>query len=493
MMLERESEVLSLETRKQIVEFIQSTKNVKRKHEAFKRYECYKDQTDKYVIELLKNTFSEKTVTEMSYAIPNIPLVRKIVDKLARVYSNGVKRSSNNRKLTLTIEELTKELDVNSAMKKQNRFLKLQKNGMIFPRPYPVYTINPNGIEEVKYDIALDVLLPFLYDVIPNKNNPTQPMVLILSDYETGETVEHKEYIVWTNNYHFTMNEEGVIVQGDGVNPIGTFPGIDFAIDRDGSFWATGGNDLVDGSIKINAVIANVNHIAVVQGYGQFWVKGSDLQKSYEMGPNKAILLEYKEVEGQAEPEIGFATANPPLDQLRQLFETYIALLLTSNNLSTSGISAQLSGGIGATAAVSLLVDKAESVEDVRDQEQIFHDKEPLVWELVGKWLNVYGTKKLLVPRLQKFSLPESFDVNLKFDPPSAIMTENERLNNIKLRKELGINTMIELIQKDDPSLDEKQAEEKLQKLMDEKLSAIAALTIDEESEAGEPIEKVKI
>ena len=55
----------------------------------------------------------------------------------------------------------------------------------------------------------------------------------------------------------------------------------------------------------------------------------------------------------------------------------YIALYLTTNNLSTSGVSTQLSGGNTLPSGVALILDKAESLEDVQDQRQVFIDKEP--------------------------------------------------------------------------------------------------------------------
>jgi hypothetical protein len=49
-------------------------------------------------------------------------------------------------------------------------------------------------------------------------------------------------------------------------------------------------------------------------------------------------------------------------------------------------------------------------------------------------------------------------------------MSESEKLQNMKLRQELGIDSLISIFMKDDPSLTEKQAEEKLKKLLEQKL-----------------------
>ena len=52
--------------------------------------------------------------------------VLKVIDKLARVYSNGVERSiKGNPTATEKLNELVKVLDINTSLKKTNRFLKL--------------------------------------------------------------------------------------------------------------------------------------------------------------------------------------------------------------------------------------------------------------------------------------------------------------------------------------------------------------------------------
>ncbi len=157
-----------------------------------------------------------------------------------------------------------------------------------------------------------------------------------------------KTYIFWSKNYHFTCDASGNIIQDSenekNLNPLKVFNHINFSIDQDGAFWAEGGDDLIDGAILINALITHTMHVGTVQGYGQFYMTGENLPRSIKVGPTKAIIAEYKKDE-QAKPEMGFLNANPQLDSLRGLIEMYIALYLTTNNLSTSGVSTQLSGG----------------------------------------------------------------------------------------------------------------------------------------------------
>lgn len=515
MRIKSEQDILKLEVRRAIIEEIKGSENQARKHEAYKRYLCYKDKTKDFVVEQLLRQFDQSTVEEMQYCVANVSFVRKIIDKLARVYNNGVKREIVfDEPATENLHKLEKELDFNTYIRQANKFLKLQKNLAFYVKPCPVS--QANGAE--RYTIKLDALNPYLYDVVEDYYDRTSPMAYILSDFDYAPTLyttkdpayagragseikgvnpqtnrkddiiaddpddaKTKAFIWWTNQYHFTTDETGEIISGEEIlNPIGELPFQNFALDQDGQFWARGGQDLIDGSILLNSVMTHNQHVAVTQGYGQFYMRGKNLPRNIKVGPSKAILMEYQE--GEPVPELGFATASPQIDALRGLVESYIALLLTTNNLSTSSVSSSLNGQAAAPSGIAMVIDKAESMEDVNDQRQIFIDNEPAIWRKINKWLAVYGDA--MVDGLRGLSLPENFEDGfvIHFNEAPVILSEAEKLANLKARKELGLDTMIDLVMKDNPSFSYEQAEEKLKQILEEKIK----MAMDSEEESPE-------
>jgi len=520
MRLKSEDEILDPGVRRKVIEEILGDENRSRKDEHYKRYEIYKDQTYKYVMEKLLQWFDQSTVDEMAYAISNVSIARKIIDKLARVYANGVQRTvPQNEVQTKQIQELARELDFDSVMKKVNRYLKLHKNTALYVKPVPV-----GEPEDNKYTLKVECLPPFLYDVIEDYYDREKPKVFILSNYirrDARSAVLHPEnhttqrdlstrfmsggngkdeiiadtpadqgsdyncFIFWSNKYHFTCNEKGEIISGSEIeNPISELPFVNFAMDQDGAFWAMGGDDLTDGAVLVNSMITNVNHIGIMQGYGQFFMKGKNLPRQIKLGPTKAILVEFEK--DDPVPEMGFLSANPPLDELRQVIEMYVALILTTNNLSTSGISASLQGSQNAASGIALIIDKAESMEDVNDQSQIFKDKEPEIWELISKWLMLYKSKGLIEDDLSGYKLDQELAVNLKFGDPKPIMSEAEKLANIEKRKELGLNTIPELMMIDDPSMTQEEAQAKMGQVMADKAMQLSQMMIVGNSNADQ-------
>lgn len=514
MRLYKEDEILDIGVRKQIIDEIESSENKARKADHFRRHMVYKDQIKYFVIKELEKQFDQKTIKEMEYALSSINLEKKVVDKLAKVYAHGVQRiitdeeGAKDEPSTEKVDQLSKELDVNQAQKTVNRYLKVHRNVAQYVKPCPYY--NEDGKEE--YTIKLQALAPYLYDVVEEYYNRTKPLVFILSPYDQqdvsyssidaareGRTIQtelnkpigdgrdqiiadtpedegknKKQYIWWSRSYHFTTDAQGSIISQDTVNPIKKIPIRNYAIDQDNSFWARGGNDLSEGTILINALISHLHHIAVTQGYGQFYMKGKNLPRNIVTGPSKAILMEY---EGDDPvPDVGFVNANPNLSGLMQMIEQYVALLLTTNNLSTSGVSTQLGQGQAFPSGIALMIDKAESMEDIQDQRQVFLDNEPELFEIISAWIKLYTSEGSIDEDLKGLELPEEFDLKLIFNQNQVLQTETEKLANIEKRKELGLNTMIDLMKMDQPDLTDQEAEEKLKEIMKEKLERMAEM-----------------
>lgn len=522
MRIKSEADILKPDVRKKIIEEIISPENVLRKEKFYKFYQCYKDNTKEYVLRQIRKQFDQDTVTEMSYAITNLGFTRKAVDKLARVYNYGVEREAivNDKVDELTTEAIatiTKECDVNRLFKKTNRWLKRDKNCVQFIAPRKT-TFDDN---DPKYTIKPTVLAPFLYDVIELEDNREIAGCYILSDfsprhsrnmfYTTGDaSVRIKQpddqgnypysdgtdnliadsardqenfggnFIFWSDNYHFTCNDKGQIIDENGMptteigaNPIGVKPFVNYAEDQDNSFWAQGGDDLVDGSININAMITNIIHIAITQGYGQIVMTGRDLPRALKLGPNKIVLLEQNSVD-DAKPEFKFETANPPLTELRELVEFYVALLLTTNNLSTSGVSTKLNGASTFPSGIAMMIDKAESMEDIDDQRQIFIDNEPKFWNIFSKWHAVLKANKELTEDLMQLTFADDFKTYVKYGQPVAMVSETEKLDVIAKKKELGLISRLDMMRMEYPDFTDEQLAAKIKEIIDEALEAQA-------------------
>jgi hypothetical protein len=509
MRLKSEDQLLDIAVRKRIIDEIKGPENQMRKDEAWRRYQCYKDQTKQYVMENLILQFDQDTVQEMRWAISNVAFTRKITDKLARVYKYGVEREAiDDEATTEAIHVCTKESDVNNCFKKTNRYLKLMKNCIQY--------IIPKKLSDDSEKMTLKAITvpPYLYDAVELEDNREVAACYILSDYDnrkrilglwnstgyglasgdgrgTGQVVPMRAYsdgvdqtiaddprdqkrfkgfVFWSNKYHFTCNEKGEIISESNENPIDIMPIVNYAEDQDGAFWSIGGDDLADGAVQLNCMMTNINHIAITQGYGQLVMTGKSPPRNLKTGPNKAVILEQQE--GDPTPTFEFKNSNPPLDQLRALIEMYVALLLTTNNLSTSGISSNLNGGAAFASGIALMIDKAESMEDVEDQRQIFLDKEPMFWNIYAKWHTLLKSSGKLVDELAAVSFAPNFDLSIKFGKPTAIITETEQLDIMERKIALKLISHLDALRMEYPDMTDEQLKDKLEEIISEGLDA---------------------
>lgn len=519
MKLSSEQDILDPVKRKRIIQAIREPENRQRRFEALKAYDVYKDLTIKYVIENLRNELESETVQEMKSRAANISFAKKIVNKKARVYKKGAIRkvvksdgsefANEDEQMAVQsqVDDLYTELKVDAEMKMTNRYLELKKNTM--------FQVVPIQNSEGKFTIKPRALPCHLYDVIEDPNDPELPMVLItspfdqrnesfdfdvnegrgiggrVSSFRQGDNRDQKiadseadegvgdgadqnkiEYVWWTKNFHFTTDQKGSIIPEkspeDLINPINMEAFHSFNKDQDGSYWAVGGEDLVRGSILINQLLTDMFFIGKLQGMGIFYLFGKNIPKRMKIGPNHAITVEVEE--GDPSPQIGFASSNPPLDQHMSMIEQYIALLLSTNDLAANTVQGDLTANNAASGIQELIV-RSEVTGAIEDEEQIFLDAEPIIFDKIRAWFNFYFDRKLLTDKLMQIGrIPEDITIRVKFMPFQEFLTEEQKLNIIEKRKQIGLDTFVDSIKRDNPELNDEQAEEKALQIQEEKL-----------------------
>lgn len=517
MKLFNEDQILDEAFRAKVIKEITSQENINRKNESLRRYEIFKDRIKKWVVESLqKEGLKEDTLLLMESRASNISICKKVVKKLARAYVNGVERETQDEQSKNAIEELVRELDFNSKMLKTDQYVQLFKNVLV--GVLPELNTEESDDNSSKYDLAVRVMPPHRYDVIEDYANPEKAKVVILTDFVernraySGQTLlsgdgrmegvvprfdqgnqvdeiiaDHPDdegrnsrtFIWWSQKYHFTTDDRGRIIPElspeDGQsNPIEMMPWVTFAEDQDHNYWAQGGDDLIDGSILINKLLTDTYSIAFHQGWGQMVISGKDIPDKLPVGPRKALILPQNSSDDPA-PQVYFANSNPPLDAWMSMVEQFTALLLSTNNLSPRTVSGKLDA-VDPASGISRLIDQSESTVDIGERQKIFKDNEPIIWEVTRRWVDVLK---------ESSSLSESFDligqfkdstVQLEFNHPQPVITEKEKLENIKARKDLGLDTEIDLIKALNPGMTDDEAEKKLLKIKEQKLENMSRM-----------------
>lgn len=500
MRLMSEDQILDERLRKKLIEEFKAGENIRRKTEYKRRYDVYKDKTKDHVINaLIAEGLKPETVAQMSNRAGNISIARKIVNKKARAYSGGVTRTSQVEAVTQQVDDLAKLLAFDQRMKKGDRYRELHKNCLL--QVVPEIDLYESEGEQRKYKLKFSVLPPWQYDVVEDWYDREKPMVVVISDFteQNGPALgngsdrkdnmiadtpsdagmgERKEYVWWSSRYHFTTDAEGKVIperSPEGMaNPIGMLPFANNAEEQDGQFWAVGGDDLIDGTILVNKLITDMNFIAYLQGYGQIVVTGKNVgSEKFRFGPNNAVVIEWDPESGEPQPNVDIISANPPLDAWMRIIEQYLALLLTTNNLSASNVASNLTAA-NFPSGIAMLIEQAESTDNVVDKQKAYVEIERTLWEVTRRWHSVFFEAGALCADFAAVGkLPEELDVAVKFNEAKPAVTEAEKLENIKRRKDLGINEQVDLIMLDNPDMTREDAEKKLLAIKAEKVKAV--------------------
>lgn len=506
--LQKEQDILDDAFRAQVIrEMTKDQEIIQRKASMLRRYEVYRDNTIKWVLHALNaEGYREETLAQMRNRASNVSIARKVVNKLAQTYIGGVDRRCDDSRGQEAVDLLSDELDFDSAMKKADRYRQLFRNTTVGTMPI---LDTASSMEVEKYRLKTMVFAPWEYDVIEDPNDPEKALVYIFTDFlerrnydspdphyaeaakgyrtsglgtRSGDGKDQavadsaedagtndRRFIWWSPSFHFTTDKTGKIVQdvspNDLSNPIKMLPLVDLNEEQDGNYWSQGGQDVVEQSIQINKKLTDVSYIQFVQGWGQAVLTGKDLDKAIELGPDNLLKLEH---DGTVEPKFTFASSNPDIQSWLDSIRVDLALLLSTNNLSPRTISAKLDTQ-NLASGISMLIENAEVLSDQKDTQKKFQDKEPVMWEIIRRWHELYKDSNSLIEAFDRIETFQDSNVSLIFHESRAPITTKEKLEELKLKKSLGLISHMGMLKEMYPDMSESQIEQMMDDIKKEK------------------------
>lgn len=468
-------------------DIIDGTESKARKAEHTRRREVYRDRVKEYVLRLLRIEMGKDTASEMQHRTPNLNITRKIIDKKARVYKDRPMRLAEVTTMQEKLDEATDALKLDYVMKQVNAAVELHLNVLVSVLPYFERKAG-------KWDAQVQILDPSRFDIIEDEENPQSPLAVItsyfndaqgfLQDYRSGDAtpeavaasqaskgMESKQcFIWWTDKYHFTTDSKGVIIsdqEKQNANPLGEMPYISFAKKQGDSFWAEGGEGVVDNAILFNMMMADMNYSAKYQSIGIGYIKGKGSLSSVTTGPSRFVKMEYEE--GDPVPEIGFANPSPALAENMAILEQFLSLFLTSEGLEPGAITGQLSAG-QAASGVQEIIQRSEPTAIIEDEQQLYKDTEPEVVRALARVVAAFPNSALLCDKLRELvGMPTDFDYELTFRVPAPFVSEKERLEIAKLKMDSGFYSDDEVMEYMFPDMDADSRTKKLAGLVAKK------------------------
>jgi hypothetical protein len=506
---------LSPGERKRVIdEILNSEENLRRKENSLMSYEVFKGQQKPFVLNKLKQEMGIDQIIS-GRTITCINLTEKIIKEQSSLYKNPPERTFTNltEEQEAHVRNLYQSAMADMKLKKSNEIYKLQKQCLL-------QTVFKDGKIEIR------PLYAHHYDVLPRVDNPEKMEAVIISsfdkwrlfsqnvvgsvgtkptsrlnyysDYNNQKIADPDDYrsklyfYWWTKDFNFITDKSGNLVDANG-NPLpnptdpndpsiaspvqGTMPFIDIAQDKDFEYYVRCGYPDAEFSIDLNVLLSDTSEILRMQGWAQAIISSVEEPRDLKIGPRRAMWLKLNPNDTEASrPSFSFTSPNPDLASGLKMIENLMSLYLTSKGLSPSVVNA--GGSVDAsTSGLDRWLKMIEKFESSQDDVNLYTVVERDLYNIIKIWNNTFAnvTENGFDPKLSGVLLPDDSDLSVKFHKPQMLLGEEEKLNVISKKLEMGLISQVEAIE-----LDRGVSKEKAQEIM-EKIEGLGA---DNDAEA---------
>lgn len=443
--------------RTEIISEIGATENLERKELSLGQYEIFKDRIRPWVTKYLEGFYKTETINELPI-IASINIARRIVTKEAGVYSTPPTRTFQGMTEAQAqfFADLYEQMNIDSIMQKANQYYKLQ-DGQIH-----LYIVPSQGRLKAR------VLLGHQLDVVPSMEDPESGEAYIVNGFDRSlnnikltESENNTDQIiadvddykssleamaVWSDQYNFIMSKNGDIISGPETNnELGIAPVVDISCSKDGEYWNRSGASVTDFTIQFNAAMTDLAHIVRMQGFGQAWMKGAEnlIPKNIQIGPNFILKLPI-DANSPVETDFGYANANADIAGSIQQIELLLSSFLTSRGLDPKLVNGSKQSE-KFTSGFDRLLSMIEMFEPSKNDFSVFSWAEDKMFEIIKRYVNAYGGTAVL-PKYKAGTIPEGAYVDVKFAEPQIVMSEQDKIQLIRDKRELGLMSRTESI-----------------------------------------------
>lgn len=454
---------------RRIIQEIESDENKRRKADHQKRFHVFNDYQREYVLKMLTNEFSQKTVSEMR-TCTSINLSRRIIQEMASIYKREPDRDFSNvsEQQHEGIEMLYEAAKANVKLKKANQKYKLHDQCALQVIPQDGY-------------IGIKVLAPHQYDVIPSQYDPEVAAAYVISTFdkriveqenstsgdvqgnyygsknsqlsdgvnqEIGDEDDYQEaqkrYIIWTKDVNIVCDGQGRIIE-QNTNPIGILPFVDIASEKDFEFWVRRGSSLVDFQLDFSVTLSDTVNTNRLQSYAQPVIVAEKVPESVSVGPQHILFLPLDPSRPDVKPSFDFASPNPDMKSSLDLQDRLVSYFLTAQGIDPKIIGSS-GEGMKFASGLERLLHMIERFEASQDDLDLFYSVEEKLYQLFKAWYQAISGTPMLDQKYNFGAWPDSAELSIKFASPEMVQTEAEKQDSVIKLMDAGLLSKEEAI-----------------------------------------------
>lgn len=349
-------------------------------------FDIYEGNLLPYVVEDMKKQFSEEYLNKSArHRIAPINILRRVVDKLSRIYKDApMRRVEDGSETDLALVAwYEKILGINQKMQAADEFFSLFKTALL------QIAIDPTNKRPILRVVPSSRFLPFSN----NSLDPTRPSHIVTMEGNTGDG--RRLYHVYSADEFAIVDERGAIQRDlmaaagmEGVNPYGVLPFV--YVNRSQNILTPPcDSDIFQMAKLLPVMFADLNTAAMYQSFSIIY--GVDIQEAnLTMAPNSMWMLN-SQGDGEKKPQIGTIKPEVDISQVLTLIQTQFALWLNSRGIRPGSVG-QLTADNFASG-ISKMVDEMDVSEERQKQVGFFRNAEGELWDLLLKSIHPVWVK----------------------------------------------------------------------------------------------------
>lgn len=437
---------------KKVLACVYTQDNRDRLHADYERYEIYNGQIRRHVQEAITKEFLlPETVKSMIHRIVPLNILKKITNKLARIYLNDPIRIALDEMDQESLDAYSQLMGFNQVMKSANRNLELYKHALIepfvwegkpFARSLPSHQYTPYNDDATVRNVATVIVKHI--------------------EFKKENRQEHIHHL-WSDDEFVVCTGEGAIISRQP-NPYEVIPFVYINTSQD-LVIPIPDDDLISLQMCICLLLSDLNFASKYQSWSMIYVIGK-LGKNISFNPNSVIELTAPNDES-TQPSIGTIDPKVKSDELLRLIESLIGLLLTTKSLSVGSVSTSLSAN-NAASGIAKVLDQAEVIDEQADQKALMLGAEQEFWgKFAGNILPVWQGTGLLDP-LYYFELSPELPIDVLY-PKQEVYTTEGAVVDVEIKKlDKGLSTKEMSLKKIYPDLSADQVMKLAEKIQEE-------------------------
>jgi hypothetical protein len=476
--------LLDMNDIQRVIGEINSNENLERKKREYKAELIYDGLQYNYVVEKLKAMYP---VTYQLYTVSNYNILKKIVKKLSKAY-----KEQPRRRLTTDVQTETYEtyLDIGNfatATRECEIIYNKHRYGLLGV----YFDVDQNGLQVPTF-MALP---PYQYDVVKDDFGNLECVIMsyqpseiqqledgdlkdqLIASVAHEEGVDQRVYSFWTESQHVII--KAIKRSGDSdtrlefvpipenpnnVNPYGVMNFVEFP--RIGSNYPRR-NTLADNSVELNTLLS-VYYTSANMQIGQLIMKYPADKKITTMAHGLMNVINLPQSTDPNDPptDANYISPSPNLSGHKEAIVVMMNAILDEYGINTNGV---VNSSQNFTSGLDRLLSSSDVQDYIEETQQVFHEVEQAVFKMLNA--------------VNKNSLGDSLQVT--YSKPKVLITDTEKLNNIKLAYELGVIEEHEKLIIYDPNLTDDEAKTKLERIKSQRADnvqrVIGAINEDED------------